>query len=420
MSSIILSFVGRQDPYSDNTHEEGSIITLVRHLLHQQCHVSRVILLYTTETQQRAQDTQDWLESELDLPEMAIARVEVDPALSNDPVELLLAVKAARKGLEMAFADQIEGDYLELNASSGTPVMKSAWSILQAAGYGQCSRVWQVRNPKQIRPGQAHVFETNVDTLRREFDLKVVQQQIADYNYSGALVTLKLAGLQNKTAIALLEYGRCRKAFDFNTAFSYISPIAEVVPENLVKDMALLRKGDSTALAKECYYIALTKLKNCEYADFLVLLASFQESMLRSLLQKYLGIDLKTSNHRKPDDIWQDIQAIDNGKLFEYLKNYRLQNNALLKPYGFLNSTIMTAMLSYYPNFDRVKPHLEGLKGYVQKRNNQVHRLEGVSKLDDEKQLLLTLQTILKEVVMLPPTSPFDQLNQEIIGAIPV
>lgn len=420
MSSIILSFVGKQDPYSDSTHEEGSIITLVRHLLGQQCQVSRVILLYTTETKQRAQDTQDWLESELNLPEMAITRVEVDPALSDDPVALLLAVKEARQGLEMASADQREGDYLELNASSGTPVMKSAWSILQAAGYGQRSRVWQVRNPKQIRPDQVHVFETNVDTLKREFDLKVVQQQIADYNYSGALVTLKSAGLHNETAIALLEYGRCRKAFDFNTAYSYISPVAEALPESLVKDMALLRKGDSTALARECYYIALTKLKNCEYADFLVLLASFQESILRSLLQNHVGINLKTSVHRGAEDIWRDIRTVDSGKLFEYLKKYRLENGSFLKTQGFLNSTVMTAMLSYYPGFESVETHLESLKGYVRKRNNQVHRLEGVSKLDDEEQLLLTLRKILKQVVVLPPTSPFDQLSEEVIRIISI
>ena len=418
MSSIILSFVGNQDPYSDKTHEEGSIITLVRHLLGQQCQVSRVILLYTTETKQRAEDTQDWLESELNLSQSAIARVEVNPALSDDPVELLLAVNAARQGLDMANVDRMEGDYLELNASSGTPVMKSAWSILQAAGYGQCSRVWQVRNPKFIRPGQAHVFETNVDTLKREFDLKVVQQQITDYNYSGALVTLRLAGLQNKRAIALLEYGRCRKAFDFNTAFSCILPVEKEVPEHFLKAMAPLRSGNSTALAKECYYIALTKLRNCEYADFLVLLASFQESVLRSLLGKYVKVDLRTNRCRQVDDIWQDIRAVDNGKLFEYLKRYRLRNGANLVLQGFLNSTIMTAMLSYYPNFDQVETYLERLKGYVQKRNNQVHRLEGVSKLDDEKQLLSDLQKILKQVTVLPSTNPFDELNQEIIRVL--
>ena len=33
MASIILSFVGSQDPYSNNTNQEGSIVTLLTHLL---------------------------------------------------------------------------------------------------------------------------------------------------------------------------------------------------------------------------------------------------------------------------------------------------------------------------------------------------------------------------------------------------
>ena len=32
MASIILSFVGNQDPESKQTREEGSIVTLIRHL----------------------------------------------------------------------------------------------------------------------------------------------------------------------------------------------------------------------------------------------------------------------------------------------------------------------------------------------------------------------------------------------------
>ena len=40
--------------------------------------------------------------------------------------------------------------------------MKSAWNILQAAGYARNSRVWQIRNPDKIQAGQDQVFQTNV------------------------------------------------------------------------------------------------------------------------------------------------------------------------------------------------------------------------------------------------------------------
>jgi hypothetical protein len=253
MASIILSFVGNQDPFSDNTKSEGSIVTLVKHLLAQRCQVSRVILLHTTDTEQGAKDTQAWLESELGLAESAIALSEVDAKLSTDPVDLLLAVEAARRGVEQALSCREEGDCVELNASSGTPVMKSAWSILQAAGYIPNGRVWQIRNPQQIQDGQSHVFAANVDTLRREFDLKVLQQQVSDYNYGGALVTVEAAGLGTSVAIALLNYGRCRKAFDFNAAFSCLEGVKEGVNQELVQEISTLRQGDAAALARECY-----------------------------------------------------------------------------------------------------------------------------------------------------------------------
>jgi hypothetical protein len=89
-------------------------------------------------------------------------------------VNLLLAVNEARNGIERGLEYFTKGDNLEFNASSDTPVMKSAWTVLQAAGYAPHSSVWQVRNPKQIQTGQTRVFETNVDTLKREFDVKVI------------------------------------------------------------------------------------------------------------------------------------------------------------------------------------------------------------------------------------------------------
>jgi hypothetical protein len=75
-----------------------------------------------------------------------------DDRLSNDPVNCLLAVEAARSGLEKGVL-LIQKMFLEFNASSGTPVMKSSWSILQAAGYVPHSNVWQIRNPKEMGSG---------------------------------------------------------------------------------------------------------------------------------------------------------------------------------------------------------------------------------------------------------------------------
>jgi hypothetical protein len=57
MASILLSFFGQQDPFFEHTNQEGSIVTLVRHLGEKQCEIKRVVLLHTQDTQQGAEDT---------------------------------------------------------------------------------------------------------------------------------------------------------------------------------------------------------------------------------------------------------------------------------------------------------------------------------------------------------------------------
>jgi hypothetical protein len=418
MLSVVISFVGSQDPYSDNTVNEGSIVTLVRHLLSEQQQIIYVSLMYTIALQQKAIETKEYLVSEQLLPEGTIDLVAVDPALSDDPVDLVLAIQAARQAIERSIK-AAPSSCLELNASSGTPTMKSALTSLHAAGIATHSRVWEVRNPKKMQPGQTRVFATDVSGLRREFDLRVVKQQVKDYNYSGALVTLDTVQLRNDTARALLEFGRRRKAFSFDAAYSALKSVSEVAKAEWEREIAPLRQRDYAALAKECYFIAQMKLKNREYSDFLVLLVSFQEVVLRALLRKAgLSIDLQKSETRSAETIWSELHQIDRGKLKQYLETYRIpKTRGFLTQQGFMNVTVMTALLSYYPDvFEATEAPLAFLSNYIDDRNRAVHRLEGVSEIDGEQVISAHLKTILKQVISVPSESPFDRLNEVIIS----
>jgi hypothetical protein len=84
MASIILSFVGTQDPYSDRTNEEGSIVTLVQHLSDRNKEIAHIFLLFTQDLQERAEITQQWLKEEAKIT-ASIDLISVDPALSEDP-----------------------------------------------------------------------------------------------------------------------------------------------------------------------------------------------------------------------------------------------------------------------------------------------------------------------------------------------
>lgn len=106
MTSIVLSFVGNQDPGTDKNDKEGSIVSLTNHLLEQNQEIERIILLYTDGTQEAANFTKEWLLSgevqPLKIIEENIELIPVNEKLSQDPIDLLLAIQAARQALEKA------------------------------------------------------------------------------------------------------------------------------------------------------------------------------------------------------------------------------------------------------------------------------------------------------------------------------
>lgn len=132
MAIILLSFVGKQDPFSSKNREEGSIVTLVKELSAENQIIKNAILLHTEGTLTEAELTKDWIEENYTCQKITL--IPVDNKLSDDPVNLTLAIQEAKKALYFAQKLQQKGDVLALNASSGTPIMKSAWAILQSAG----------------------------------------------------------------------------------------------------------------------------------------------------------------------------------------------------------------------------------------------------------------------------------------------
>ncbi len=230
MSSIILSFVGNQDPFGSKTGE-GSIVTLVRFLVGQGVVIKKAILIYTEGTAIGARETKEWLVTDLGIDAGEVELIPASWELSNDPTDLLKAAQEARRGLDLARLGMEKGDRIEFNASSGTPAMKSAFSLLQAAGYATNGQVWQVRNPTEVKEGQTRVFPTDVTVLRQEFDLKVVKGQIEGFNYGSALANLEASGLAGRSPVLvnLLKAGIAwhQGQFDqfYRLAKSYLSDV---------------------------------------------------------------------------------------------------------------------------------------------------------------------------------------------------
>lgn len=411
MASIILSFVGQQDPFAKKD-TEGSIVTLTRHLTHGQTEISRVLLMYTDSMKQNAIDTQQWLLTELkDLAESQIEIIPVDEALSQDPIDQVLAIKAARKVVERAQQLQAE-DYLECNASSGTPAMKSVWGVLQAAGYLERSHIWQVRDPGKTQAGQERVFRNDVNYLKDQQDQQIIQQQVRDYNYSSALITLENSNLRSPIAEALINYGYYRISFDFNRASNSLLKVKEQIDPIWNREISGLRSKQTKALLCETYFNGQTRLKGKKYADFLVNLSRLHENILKYLVRSRL--DLLLIGRESQDSDWQKIKQFEGGMLYGHLRKYKLPSGYSLRVDEYIGRWMLIGILEYFPAFAQKVPLLKELNEYCDMRNDVVHELVGISELKEEKTISSKLASIMKQVTELPDENPFDRLNHQI------
>ncbi len=418
MASIILSFVGQQDPFGKETGE-GSIVTLVRDLVAQGKAIKRAVLIYTEKTATGARETREWISLELGIDSRDVELIPASWELSNDPTDLLKAAQEAKRGLDLARLHLDNGDRIEFNASSGTPAMKSAFSILQAAGYVTNGTVWQVRNPSEMREGQTRVFATDVGVLRQEFDRKVIQKQVADYNYSGALESLKSSGFNSERAIALLEYGRCRMAFDFDAAFNSLRSLVDDVPQQLLKEISALRQRSLDAIAKELYFNAMIRYHNHEFSEFLVLLTQFQECVLAILVKRKLGLDLPSS-YLDTATFWEQVMSIDSGKPFAALSDAYQRKGWRLNAEGFTKRPQLIGLLSAYQDLNRMIELISFLDNYCEKRNRRIHRFEGVSEIEDGTELIAKLRRLVMMLVALPDENSFDVLNRTVYDLVSV
>jgi hypothetical protein len=420
MASIIISFVGSQDPGSTVTNQEGSIVTLVKYLLAEKYQIKHIFLLYTEATANNAQLTQEWITDLIEdsnIQPKQFDLIEVSQQFSADPINLLLAINEAKKIIKKAQIIQDQNDYLELNSSSGTPTMKTAWATLQCARQIPNSRIWQVRNPREIKENQERVFPTNVDSLNKEFDLKIIKTQVSNYNYNGALTTFKSSNLTDNGLGVYLEYGANRLASNFSIAQRLISKYKSFFPDRLVRDINLLTQKNQIHFLIELFEHTKIKLESQEYANALVLLFAFQEAALRYMVRENLTPELKNKswNRDMEDILLKKIENYDQGKLYDYLQKYRLRNGQSLKLYS-LNRIIMLAILEYFSVNQQLLNSFNNLEKYCEQRNDFVHQFEGVANISDKEihHIINNIRVILAGLTTIPSQNSFQVLNEKI------
>jgi hypothetical protein len=427
MPSILLSFVGNQDPGSDKNDREGSIVTLIRHLLEQKQRIKGAILLYTSGTKDAAHFTKEWLLSneieQLSIPPEQIELIAVDDRLSRDPIDLLLATQEAKKAIALAQSKLASGDRLELNSSSGTPAMKSSWSIVQASGLAGNSHLWQVRNPTLKHSDQERVFETDITALKKTIDIKIIKEQVACHNYNGALAIFKNRNLLDNGVSILLQCASYRLSSAFEDSFDKIKNHAQFCGDRFHKQSSRLAARQHQEIIKEIYFQAEIRAKNQEYSELLVKIFIFQESVLFYLLKQNLlsKQDINSvMNEKLIDQLDRIIKTFDGGELKKYLDSYHLKNGRKLFFTSGFNRTVMTAIVEYfYDQNAKICQLLQKLDAYCQQRNDYVHQLKGISNLEADK-ILSDMRQILKMLDIAIKPSPFEEINQKIYDLLDI
>lgn len=421
--SVLLSFIGKQDPFArkkepTDPDTKGSLVSLVDYLLSEENRqLVRILLLYSQDTVVGANDTRDWLQAEYDFEDTDIELIAISPKLSDDPINMQLATAEAQSALETAqvLVDSRQANWIDFNASSGTPTMKQTWGIIQASGYVPESTVWQVRDPKFIKEGQRRFFSSDLTTLKTEFDWKVIQEQLNRYDYAGALgyITKTKSQFNKKSIRNLLEYGRSRFAFDFEEAKKKAQELESMLDPFSVQSVEHLDRHRPEALLREIYWKAGIELNLKNYSDFLVLLGAFLEHAIKLELKQFLQIEKrKWSKHWRmiKGDMWKLVNRFDSGQLKQYIIQKANENDFNIS--RDFNRPTMMAILEYAES-----PHLadlEAIAEYAPMRNDYIHEMEGVSglKSDQTDPLIETMESLVRSLTDLPPKSSFDRLNE--------
>ena len=108
------------------------------------------------------------------------------------------------------------------------------------------------------------------------------------------------------------------------------------------------------------------------------------------------------------------IANYQNGELQKYLDNYRLGNGRKLVWTSGYNRTVMLAIIKYlYHENAEICQLLQNLESYCQKRNDYIHQLKGISKLESEE-IIPNMKQILKTLSINIQSNPFNEINQKI------
>ncbi len=208
--------------------------------------------------------------------------------------------------------------------SGGTPQMKQALLLLATNLFAR-----REMEAYQVDEKTAAVLEVNVaDTLRAQFVKRACKEFVKNYDYAAALTLLKENGMQHPQLNPLLQYGKSRLTFDFDTAKKQLDLLRNQVSTLEYRDhyavweLQIQQRGEKIV---ELYRNLLVQCKRQNYVEFISRLFCLEEQLYYYFAEQKMGIDLQPKkNHTL---FLQQIEA--DPELFAYLQKQKLNGQKL-------------------------------------------------------------------------------------------
>lgn len=312
MTRILISPVGQQDPYSEKTNEEGSIVTI--------CRAERPDLAFllptaeradaSTHTAQNARDTVDILADEV-----PTIRCHVRPLDVSDPTDYTQVVPEVDRVIR-GILDEIAAladPEIILNGSSATPQIKVACLMLAATGALAC-RVLQVANPETMTR-ESRLQEVDVAFIQERQVIERVRSLYRRHLFAAGAAELR--GLAASTykpdrrtkALAFAEVcegyshldqmqyhharqslERAAKAVRSIRDFGRVEGPLRKQVETLV-ELDARRDSEDWPLLADVYHNALRRLDDGSYVDAITRAWRIVEGCLREHLRRSYGVE---------------------------------------------------------------------------------------------------------------------------------
>ena len=380
---VLLSFVGEQDPISEKTSSEGSIVTLCRYLQPQLVYLLPTAKGYNirSETESNASNTEHWINTEINKS----IEIFIKPAKLNNPTDYSSVIPVVRRLVNDILSEiKHEENEIHINCSSGTPQLKSAWLILANAGVFPNGRLWQVANPEYCQGER--ITEIELTLLEEENILSQVKRLAAEFMFQRlAEECMKLKKISNysyrKEKAALS--GRIFSAYQswdlirYDDAYRRLISVYRDIEKSkdltelkncLAKQVEILGKlkENSTKENKynlfDLYFNAERRLIRKDYTDTLARFWRIYEGSLFYLLREYYGIEPTLSESSNQENV---------KKINDYFVN---------KPYKLSMSTAATVLEKIFQ--DKVFLQLSKI-GVEALRSNSSEKMK-VSRLLEE------------------------------------